>query len=102
LIPFQDVNLAAERLADRHLIAPLAEKRIIAPQSVTNPMSVNPQSVNPQSVNAPNSVKSVDEKSVGVTDDSANPVDGYTGAMNNFLNLCDDIEKNLVYCFNWA
>ncbi|KAI1713795.1 mediator complex subunit 29 domain-containing protein [Ditylenchus destructor] len=90
-----DANHAAERITDKLFTSPMEEKKINAPQSVTNPMSVNPQSVNaPQSVNPPNSVKSVDEKS-SVIEDGGNPTDTYNGAMNHFLNVCDEIEKNL-------
>lgn len=57
-------------------------------------MSVNPQSVNPLSVNAPNSVKSIDEKLD--LNENMTPFESYNGNLNNFLNICDDIEKNLV------
>ncbi|KAH7729150.1 hypothetical protein AAVH_03527 [Aphelenchoides avenae] len=94
------------------------------PQSVTNPQSVNPMSVNvptamsvnPMSVNPPGSVKSVDEphqaqastgtaptpgSAAGVgaaatAADGNNPSDIFHSKYSNFLNICDQVERNLV------
>lgn len=122
MFKFKDVNLAVERVSQQVLGVGIGsvnsnsvagdDKRNMAPQSNSqmNPLSVtNPQSVfNPMSVNTPNSVKSISDEKIAsnqigdsgdVSNSNGNPLDFYNNAINNFLNTCDDIEKNLACLF---
>lgn len=72
------------------------------PHSVQNPLSVqNPQSVNPQSVSAlgpPGSVRSIDESTTttaaGKREMSLS--EQYEMAKNTFMNVCDNIQRNML------
>lgn len=79
----------------------------LGPHSVHTPLSVqNPQSVNPQSVAAvaPGSVKSTgDEQGGGGIRDTSggggedlSVAEQYELAKNQFMSVCDNIERNMV------
>lgn len=73
----------------------------VNPHSVQNPLSVqNPQSVNPQSniecAFPPGSVKSADESGKKEHQIKLSQREQYEMAKNNFMNVCDNIERNLL------
>ncbi len=90
-------------------VQPLPNPLSVAPQSVLNPL----ESVNPQSVAAPTSVEEVKSHGGGgaagcegststvvIGDANAkvtlNSEQNYTMCLNQFMNVCDDVEKCLV------
>lgn len=69
----------------------------VNPHSVQNPLSVNPQSV---SAIPPGSVKSastIDE--FGRKENELSAKEQYEMIKNNFMNVCDNIENNMVNYF---
>lgn len=84
---------------------PLSNLGPMNPHSVQNPLSVqNPQSANPQSVSgmAPGSVKSTSEEQLQQQlggregQEELSAADQYVEAKNQFMNVCDNIERNMV------